>query len=198
MGVQGSESNPRCDSLSLMSFSDAKQMWGNPAIVALYPERSAFGTQMGVYHSDCLPLSSESLAASQANFVNAQQNYQATLAKIEALKMALERMLESKGSRQNSVDQTWIKSQTEVVQDIRKSLSDLYFGKVPYQFNRELDCARQLLERLPLNSCPGKAAPTNQVIQKYFLDDAGGGIWTTAVGGADCHKGQLNINGAIQ
>jgi hypothetical protein len=201
MGAQGANSNRFCDSLSSMSFSDAKKLWGNPSLYALFPEEDMLGNQTGVYHAECIPADPDTLSTLQMNFEKAQMTYQQTLADINELKMGLESLMDSKESTPNQAnikfDGNWLKKETEALQRVRNSVSDLSFGKTPVDFGRTLDCAYQLLNKLDLDSCPGKVPPSKEVVEKYLFDDAGGIVWKKAVGGADCHKAQLNINGVI-
>jgi hypothetical protein len=189
------DGDTRCDMMSLESFKQSKKLWGNPMIFARFPEPSdQVGHQnRGKYHFWCFDPESAGFSIADSKFMIAKDNVKITTGAIERLKTEITVATQGSVSGEAALTADAAKQDIELV---RKSLDDLALGHLPTKVSSELTCLAEVSDRkLPI-ACPNKRVPTVQVIDEYVADLLQ--LARTAVGGADCHKAQFNINAAIQ
>lgn len=189
------DGDTRCDMMSLNSFKQSKKLWGNPMIFARFPEPAdQVGHQhRGTYHLWCFDPESAGFSIAESKFMNAKGNVTNTTDAIGRLKAEI--TAANRGSARGEAALTTDAAKQDI-ELVRKSLDDLALGHLPKKVSSELTCLAEVVNRrLPI-ACPNKRVPTEQVIGEYLADLAQ--LARTAVGGADCHKAQFNINAAIQ
>jgi hypothetical protein len=190
----GHDGDLACDLMSYWSFRQSKKLWGVSGIYARFPEPSdqVGGQNRGNYHSWC-PLAG-ALYGVMKKFDSAQAGYMKAVGAVDRLKVDLQAVDNSNGNHAHSV--TAGKSSKDISL-VSGSLLDLALGHVPSNLESEWTCLTEILRSERPASCPGHKKPTEEAVQRYFADVTNQ-IKTTAVGGADCHMSQLNINSVVQ